>query len=360
MKVAIVDDEALERKALCKMINNHLPDIEVVAEGANGREAIDIAKQYCPDVMLIDIKMPGLDGLQAIEAIRQDGLDLEFIIVSAFDLFDYAKQAMRFGVKEYILKPSRKEEVISALERIGQDVAAKRRHAEQMRWLQTLMESEWLSVLMTEDVSADEWERWQELLPFSIASGMFLVIQFPDAGVTDEWKSWLDKQLSGKAPTRYWIGRMANRRLPVLLFRSPNDGEPAWKPIIQALALDLARQFSARYGAALYIGLGSPFSRLDQLRSSYYERCRPLIITPTGKKRKSAFCRRKRRAPAGKRNGINSCLKRCALATSSKPDDLSDVYRGTGLFSFTVGRRSQSGRDLCVARASSIGAGHSL
>ncbi|MCK7607551.1 response regulator transcription factor [Geobacillus stearothermophilus] len=278
MKVAIVDDEALERRALCKMISDHLPDIEVVAEGANGREAVEIAKRYRPDIMLIDIKMPGLDGLQAIEAIRQDGLDLEFIIVSAFDLFDYAKQAMRFGVKEYLLKPSRKEEVISALERVSQEVAAKRRHEEssrqleeQIRRLQTLVESEWLSVLMTEDVSADEWERWKELLPFSIASGMFLVIQFPDAGVADEWKSWLDKQLSGKAPTRYWIGRMVNRRLPVLFFRSPNDGEPAWKPVIQALALDLARQFSARYGAALYIGLGSPFSRLDQLRSSYYE-----------------------------------------------------------------------------------------
>ena len=99
MNVVIVDDEALERKALCKMIRDHLPEMEVVAEGANGREAVEIAKRYRPDIMLIDIKMPALDGLQAIEAIRRDGLDIEFIIVSAFDLFDYAKQAMRFGVK---------------------------------------------------------------------------------------------------------------------------------------------------------------------------------------------------------------------------------------------------------------------
>ncbi|AGT33538.1 AraC family transcriptional regulator [Geobacillus genomosp. 3] len=278
MKVAIVDDEALERKALRKMINDRLPHVEVVAEGANGREAIDIAKQYRPDVMLIDIKMPGLDGLQAIEAIRQAGLDLEFVIVSAFDLFDYAKQAMRFGVKEYLLKPSRKDEVISALERVSREVAARRQHEEnnrqlqeQIRRLQTLVENEWLSVLMTEDVSADEWERWKELLPFSIASGMFMVIQFPDAERADEWKSWVDKQLSEQASSRYLLGRLAGRRLPVLFFRSPAEGEPAWKPIIQALALDLARQFSARCGDVLYIGLGSPVLRLDQLRSSYYE-----------------------------------------------------------------------------------------
>lgn len=278
MNVVIVDDEALERKALCKMIRDHLPEMEVVAEGANGREAVEIAKRYRPDIMLIDIKMPALDGLQAIEAIRRDGLDIEFIIVSAFDLFDYAKQAMRFGVKEYLLKPSRKEEVISALERVSQAVAAKRRHEEsnrqlqeQLRRLQTLVESEWLSVLMTEDVSADEWERWKELLPFSLATGMFIVLQFPDKGKVDEWKSWLDKQLDERAPVRYIMGRMGNGRLPILFFQSPDDGELAWKPTIQTLAFDLTRQFSARYGAALYIGLGSPVSRLDQLRSSYYE-----------------------------------------------------------------------------------------
>ncbi|BBW97752.1 helix-turn-helix domain-containing protein [Geobacillus icigianus] len=278
MKVAIVDDEALERRALCKMINDHLPDVEVVAEGANGREAIDIAKQYCPDVMLIDIKMPGLDGLQAIEAIRQDGLDIEFIIVSAFDLFDYAKQAMRFGVKEYVLKPSRKEEILSALERVSQEIAVKRQHEErnrqlheQIRRLQTFVENEWLSVLMTEDVPAEEWERWKELLPFSLAVGMFIVLQFPDPAKSDEWKSWASEQLEEQAPARYLIGRMASGRLPVLFFQSPDDAELAWKSAIQTLALDLTRRFSSRYGAALYIGLGSPVSRLDQLRLSYYE-----------------------------------------------------------------------------------------
>ncbi|QIZ65955.1 response regulator transcription factor [Geobacillus subterraneus] len=278
MKVAIVDDEALERKALRKMISSHLPYVEVIAEGANGREAVEIAKQYRPDVMLIDIKMPGLDGLGAIEAIRQTGLDLQFIIVSAFDLFDYAKQAMRFGVKEYLLKPSRKEEVISALERVGEELEAKRKTEEKHRklqerieQLQMLVEKEWLSVLMIEDVPADEWEQWQELLPFSVASGMFIVVQFPNGGRTEEWKRWVEERLGERAPARYIVGRLANRRLPVLLFRSRDDGEIAWKPTVQSFALDIASQFALRHGAPLYIGLGSPVSRLHELRSSYYE-----------------------------------------------------------------------------------------
>ncbi|EZP75173.1 AraC family transcriptional regulator [Parageobacillus genomosp. 1] len=300
MKIAVVDDEALERKALQKMIRDHLPAVEVIAEAANGREAVEAADQYKPDVMLMDIKMPGIDGLEAIELIRRKHPDIKFIIVSAFDTFDYAKQAMRHGVKEYLLKPSRKEEVIGALRRVYDELMEERRKEEENRelqqrvhQLQKLVEKEWLSVLMLEEVSSEEWKRWEALLPFSIDSGMFMVIQFPNGGKREDWKRWIERMLGEKAVVRYVIGKMMDGQMPVLFFTDIVDQSFTWKPLIQSLSLELIQQFEQQYGQALYIGLGSPASRLEELHHSYYEALAAVQYYASQKKAKGGFVPKK-------------------------------------------------------------------
>lgn len=300
MRIAIVDDEALERKALQKMIRDHLPTMEVIAEAANGREAVKVADQYKPDVMLMDIKMPGIDGLEAIEWIRRKHPDIKFIIVSAFDTFDYAKQAMRHGVKEYLLKPSRKEEVIGALRRVYDELMEERRKEEENRelqqrvhQLQKLVEKEWLSVLMLEEVSSEEWKQWEALLPFSIDSGMFMVIQFPSGGKREDWKHWIEQTLGEKAAVRYVIGKMMDGQMPVLFFHDAADKAFPWKPMIQSLSLELIQQFEQQYGQTLYIGLGSPASQLEGLRHSYYEALAAVQYYASQKKAKSGFLPKK-------------------------------------------------------------------
>ncbi|AMQ21784.1 AraC family transcriptional regulator [Anoxybacillus geothermalis] len=358
MKVAIVDDEALERKALRKMIGSHLPHAEVIAEGANGREAVEIAKQYRPDVMLIDIKMPGLDGLGAIEAIRQFDLDISFIIVSAFDLFDYARQAMRFGVKEYLVKPSRKEDVISALQRVSEEAAAKRQAEEQHRQLaerfhrlQTLVEKEWLSVLMIEDVPADEWKRWEELLPFSVVSGMFLVIQFPAGNRAEEWKRWVEERLSEQTPVRYMTGWMANGRLPVLLFQSDHDAAIAWRPAAQSLALELVSQFALRYNDTLYIGLGSPVLHLHELRSSYYEALSAVHYYAKRQKARVGFLPAEAMRPEREAEQEKQLLEAVRLGDSEQARMLSFAYVDELLSSYSLSAAWRKMDELFVSLA---------
>ncbi|WP_420768626.1 response regulator [Parageobacillus thermoglucosidasius] len=300
MKIAIVDDEALERKALQKMIRGHLPAMEVIAEAANGREAVEVADQYKPDVMLMDIKMPGIDGLEAIELIRRKHPEIKFIIVSAFDTFDYAKQAMRHGVKEYLLKPSRKEEMVGALQRVYDELMEERRKEKEnrelqqrVRQLQKLVEKEWLSVLMLEEVSSQEWKQWETLLPFSIDAGMFMVIQFPSGEKREDWKNWIEQVLSEKETTHYIIGKMVDGQMPVLFFHDVAVKAFSWKAVIQSLSLELIQQFERQYGTALYIGLGSPASRLEELRHSYYEALAAAQYYASQKKAKSGFLPKK-------------------------------------------------------------------
>lgn len=298
MKIAIVDDEALERKALRKMICDHLSNMEVIAEAANGREAVEIANKYKPDVMLIDIKMPGIDGLEAIELIRRKHSDMKFIIVSAFDTFDYAKQAMRQGVKEYLLKPSRREEVIGALRRVHDELMEERKKEaenkelqQRVHQLQKLVEKEWLSVLMLEEVSSEEWKQWEAMLPFSIESGMFMIIQFPSGGKKAVWKQWAEQALLEKVTTHYVMGKIMDGQMPILFFADV-PGQ-TWKPMMQMLAHELVQQFAKQYNQTIYIGLGSPSSQLEGLRRSYYEALAAVQYYVSQKKAKSGFLPKK-------------------------------------------------------------------
>ncbi|MDY6012327.1 response regulator [Clostridium sp.] len=103
-KIMIVDDEVLERNAL-KVILKNLENIEIVAEACNGREAIELDKKYNPDLIIMDIKMPGIDGCKATEIIKSNNKDKIIIMLSAYDDFDLVRKALTLGVDEYILKP---------------------------------------------------------------------------------------------------------------------------------------------------------------------------------------------------------------------------------------------------------------
>lgn len=113
-KIMIVDDEALERRAL-KVILSDLENSEIVAEACNGREAIEFDKKYNPDLIIMDVKMPGLDGCKATEIIKSNNPDRIIIMVTAHDDFDLVRKALVLGVNDYILKPVRPKELINTI-----------------------------------------------------------------------------------------------------------------------------------------------------------------------------------------------------------------------------------------------------
>ena len=87
MRILIAEDELLERKAMKKFIQDNFRDMEVVGEAVNGRKAIELAKEMEPDIIFMDIKMPGINGLEAIEKIHAMRPKTKFILVSAYDTF---------------------------------------------------------------------------------------------------------------------------------------------------------------------------------------------------------------------------------------------------------------------------------
>ncbi|MDR3589819.1 MAG: response regulator [Negativicutes bacterium] len=107
IKLLIVDDEQLERQAIRFIVEKHCPDIRVIGEAGDGESAVDIAEVQRPDIIIMDIRIPGITGLEATRRINGFAPECKIVILTAFDEFNYARQAITLGAAEYLLKPVR-------------------------------------------------------------------------------------------------------------------------------------------------------------------------------------------------------------------------------------------------------------
>lgn len=121
LKLIIVDDEKIIRETIRSFIDWASLGIEVIGTCKDGIEAYDMILDEYPDIVLTDIKMPGLSGLDLIERIRNADHDVEFILLSGYSDFEYAKTAMKYGVKHYLLKPCNETQIIEVIELVKDD-----------------------------------------------------------------------------------------------------------------------------------------------------------------------------------------------------------------------------------------------
>ncbi len=118
IRVAVVDDQALMRTGFRMILES--AGIDVVAEAENGREGVEIVRRHRPDVVLMDIRMPELDGVAATEQLMaDDGLESRILILTTFDLDEYVFAALRAGAAGFLLKDTPPEALIEAVQVIA-------------------------------------------------------------------------------------------------------------------------------------------------------------------------------------------------------------------------------------------------
>lgn len=115
-KVLVAEDELIERMVLCKTLRNHLGELCDIFESKNGREALEVFDREQPQIAILDIEMPGINGLEVARKIRESGKDCAILFLTGFDKFSYAKQAISVRALEYLLKPYNEQELIYAVE----------------------------------------------------------------------------------------------------------------------------------------------------------------------------------------------------------------------------------------------------
>ena len=115
LKVMVVDDESIVVESIKYIIDKNFTDIMVSGTARSGREAIEKAELIKPDIIFMDIKMPGINGIDAIKEIREILPNAQIIILSACEQFEYAKEAINLGVSVYLLKPVNRSKMVEVI-----------------------------------------------------------------------------------------------------------------------------------------------------------------------------------------------------------------------------------------------------
>ena len=114
ISIMVIDDQAVVRQGFVALINT-VADMEVIAEGINGQQAIDLYRQHKPDVTLIDLRMPGVGGVEAIGTIRREFPDARLIVLTTYDGDEDIYRSLQAGAKGYLLKDVFFEELETAI-----------------------------------------------------------------------------------------------------------------------------------------------------------------------------------------------------------------------------------------------------
>ncbi len=122
IKLLIVDDEDVIRNGIAKYIKLHTDRFERIYLAQNGEEAMDIIFRHEPDIMLMDVQIPLKNGLEVMREAKKSGVLPKTIILSGYDEFSYAQQAVRYGAIDYLLKPSRSSDILKKLNEVADDL----------------------------------------------------------------------------------------------------------------------------------------------------------------------------------------------------------------------------------------------
>ncbi|MEG0145059.1 MAG: response regulator [Clostridia bacterium] len=139
-RILIADDEPKIRRGLHAQIERMALDLQVVGEAEDGEQALKCARESAPDIVLVDINMPFLNGLDFIERLKGVCPDARTIVVTGFEDFEYVRRSMRLNVQSYLLKPVATEELRAALEKAVGELGREREHNRHFRWAMEQLE----------------------------------------------------------------------------------------------------------------------------------------------------------------------------------------------------------------------------
>ena len=118
IRVAVVDDHAIVRSGLCQLLKMQV-DMEVVGEGGTGREALDLVRELKPDVLLLDVDLPDIDGLQVTDRVSDMDVETAVLILTMYESEDIAERALSSGAMGYLIKGTDPEELPKAVRAVA-------------------------------------------------------------------------------------------------------------------------------------------------------------------------------------------------------------------------------------------------
>ena len=266
-RVIIVDDEPVIRRGLRETIEWDALGLEVAGEAADGKEALKLIREIRPEILITDIRMPEMDGIELIREIKKLDLNIKITILSGYSDYDYLKAAIRLGVDNYLLKPIDNDELIANLTNAVNEIEKEAAVSLQIRQGTVLLRSNTLRRLVTGHICAEELKEKAEFLRIPLDAGQYLcAVCSANRKVPAEIREQFYREIVGEKNE----GRMAfmdgDGNLALLMIF--HDG-PADKDGIRQELEALAERAAKERGIQLTIGAGRMAEGSGQIRASY-------------------------------------------------------------------------------------------
>jgi len=255
--IIIVDDEPLARQAVARMLQTRFPSFPILGEADSGPSGVALFKDLRPSIVLMDIRIPGFDGLEASRRILKESPETQIIVLSAFDDFKFVQQALHDGVLGYLLKPVRvdslKELLEKAIEKI-RGLESREKDRKDIRLFRSLAVREQVSSFIYGSKGGIPAADFAELSHPHIRYGYFLVfhsegdfkLNFEEIRKVNQS---LDR-LSGCHPGN-WMGKYLS-----VFIRTENDESESWRSEAEFLSREITHLIRDITGTRVSSGIG--------------------------------------------------------------------------------------------------------
>ena len=284
-RVMLADDEGIVRDSLKMIIQKNFPDQCEIEMARTGRDVIELAEIYRPDIVFMDIQMPGINGIDAIREIKKSNQTAEFIVLSAYDKFDYAKEAVNLGVLEYMTKPFDKAAICEVMLRAIDEIDLRRKKRsddliirEKMETVTPIIENGFIYATMFNEYAQEDVENYKNLLGLQTDYGCMLAFVVGDdqkgrqmtnavgASVRMQ-KSYQKFRELLKEKWNCVVGAVISNKVPVFL---PCEKQGVtYEERIEMIdtCRALARQLKKETDISFRIGIGSIRKLMDSMES---------------------------------------------------------------------------------------------
>lgn len=295
-KIMLADDEGIVIDSLRFIIEKEFSGECTIESAKTGRSVIELAEWYRPDIAIMDIQMPGINGIDAMKEIREVNSHTVFIIMSAYDKFDYAKEAINLGVLEYLNKPVDREKIVQVLKKAMRQIDRDREKRsqdllirEKMETVVPIIENGLIQNLLYHEYFEEDIENFKNLLGISenYAYMAVLVCGEEQEGnhMTNAIGASIRVQNSYKEIREITVdylpgivGSVMANKIPVLIPCKEEKMEYNERILLIEKARELARKLKARTDVTFRVGIGS-VKQVHEAAESYNEALNALIQT---------------------------------------------------------------------------------
>lgn len=284
IKLLIADDEKIERDALRFIVQKGCAAVDEIEEAGNGKEAFDMSLRFRPDIVFLDIKMPGINGIDAAKQIRNLLPLARIVFLTAYNFFDHAHEAIKLGADDFIVKPASDERVEEVLNRLTLELHREETEKNTRIMNETKLEKafeclefELIGDLRTGRLTPAKMERFPEVMDFHFSDLLAGVLSFDFLSYPMKVGTAAQKGILKKKCLTRLKSILRNRDIRVfaedlpeedlnLLFLPPSEGYPEnIHEELRRITESVSREFSIK----LHLGVSAPFSTAEESFAAY-------------------------------------------------------------------------------------------